>query len=89
MIGIDRDQDALEAASRRLEPYPCRKLFIQSNYADIKSVLEELEISGVDGALLDLGRFFLSVGQRRERLLIYAERPSGYEDEPGRKFYRP
>ena len=55
LIGIDRDQDALEAASRRLEPYPCRKLFIQSNYADIKSVLEELEISGVDGALLDLG----------------------------------
>lgn len=55
LIGIDRDQDALEAASRRLEPYPCRKLFIQSNYSDIKSVLEELKISGVDGALLDLG----------------------------------
>lgn len=55
LIGIDRDQDALAAASARLEQYPCRKLFVQSNYSDIKSVLEELEIDGVDGALLDLG----------------------------------
>lgn len=55
LIGIDRDQDALEAASARLEQYACRKLFVQSNYSDIKSVLEELEIDGVDGALLDLG----------------------------------
>ena len=55
LIGIDRDQDALAAASARLEQYPCRKLFVQSNYSDIKSVLEELKIDGVDGALLDLG----------------------------------
>ena len=55
LIGIDRDRDALEAASARLEPYGCRKLLIQSNYSDIKSVLEELELDGVDGALLDLG----------------------------------
>lgn len=54
-IGIDRDQDALEAASERLSSYPCRKYFVQSNYSDIKSVLTELGLSGVDGALLDLG----------------------------------
>ena len=49
------DQDALEAASERLSSYPCRKYFVQSNYSDIKSVLTELGLSGVDGALLDLG----------------------------------
>lgn len=55
LIGIDRDRDALKAAEERLRPYPCRKFFIQSNYADIKDVLNQLGINEIDGALLDLG----------------------------------
>lgn len=55
LIGIDRDRDALAAAKARLEEYKCNKIFVQSNYSDIKDVLKELEIDGIDGALLDLG----------------------------------
>lgn len=55
LIGIDRDTDALDAATERLEKYSCNKLFVQSNYAEIKSVLRELDIEKIDGALLDLG----------------------------------
>ncbi len=55
LIGIDRDRDALAAASARLEPYPCRKIFVHSNYADIKDVLRDLGIASVDGILADLG----------------------------------
>ena len=55
LIGIDRDQDALDAASERLRPYPCRKIFVQSNYADIADVLKQEGIPAIDGALLDLG----------------------------------
>lgn len=55
LIGVDRDQDALAAAAQRLAPYPCRKIFVQSNYADIKDVLRENGFSGIDGGLLDLG----------------------------------
>lgn len=55
LIGIDRDRDALAAAEKRLAGYNCRKYFVQSNYSDIKDVLEELEIDKIDGALLDLG----------------------------------
>ncbi len=55
LIGIDRDQDALQAAGKRLEQYDCQKIFVQSNYSDIVQVLQELEIDGIDGALLDLG----------------------------------
>ena len=55
LIGIDRDRDALNAAEKRLKSYTCRKVFVQSNYSDIKAVLSELEIDCIDGALLDLG----------------------------------
>lgn len=55
LIGIDRDTDALKAAEQRLQKYTCRKIFVQSNYSNIKEVLEELEIKEIDGALLDLG----------------------------------
>ncbi len=55
LIGIDRDRDALNAAEKRLEPYRCNKIFVQSNYSDIKNVLDQLGIDEIDGALLDLG----------------------------------
>ena len=55
LIGIDRDKDALNAASKRLEPYKCQKIYVQSNYSDIKDVLKNLDIEKIDGALLDLG----------------------------------
>jgi S-adenosyl-methyltransferase mraW len=55
LIGIDRDRDALDAAEKRLSAYKCRKYFVQSNYSDIKDVLDELGIEKIDGALLDLG----------------------------------
>lgn len=55
LIGIDKDQDALDAASKRLEEYSCEKRFVHSNYSDIKLVLNEQGIEKIDGALLDLG----------------------------------
>lgn len=55
LIGIDRDKDALKAAEKRLSQYPCRKKFVQANYSEIKSVLADLGIEKIDGALLDLG----------------------------------
>jgi len=55
LIGIDRDRDALDTAEERLQEYNCRKIFVQSNYSDIKEVLAETGIAGIDGALLDLG----------------------------------
>ena len=55
LIGIDRDPVALKAAGERLAPYQDRVTLVHSNFCEIKQVLEELEISGVDGILLDLG----------------------------------
>jgi 16S rRNA (cytosine1402-N4)-methyltransferase len=54
-IGIDRDGDAIQAAGERLKNYPCSKIFVQNNYANIKDVLNEQGIENIDGAILDLG----------------------------------
>ena len=55
LIGIDRDRVALQAAGARLAPYQDRVTLVHSNFSEIKSVLQELGIPGVDGILLDLG----------------------------------
>jgi 16S rRNA (cytosine1402-N4)-methyltransferase len=55
LIGIDRDQVALEAAGKRLAPYGDRVTLVHSNFCEIKDVLAKLNIPGVDGILLDLG----------------------------------
>ena len=55
LIGIDRDPIALAAAGERLKPYADRVTLVHSNFCEIKQVLEQLQIPGVDGILLDLG----------------------------------
>lgn len=55
LIGIDRDPEALKAASDKLKPFSDITTFVRSNYSEIKSILLSLDISGIDGALLDLG----------------------------------
>ncbi len=55
LIGIDKDRDALNAAEKRLQGFNCRKQFVQDNYSNIKGILDQIGISGIDGALLDLG----------------------------------
>ena len=54
-IGIDRDPIALKAAGERLKPYEDRVTLVHSNFCEIASVLDDLNIDGVDGILLDLG----------------------------------
>ena len=55
LIGIDRDPVALKAAGERLKPYADRVTLVHSNFCEIKQVLHDLNIDGVDGILLDLG----------------------------------
>ena len=55
LIGIDRDPVALKAAGERLTPFGDRVQLVHANFCEIKQVLQDLKIEGVDGILLDLG----------------------------------
>ncbi len=55
VVGIDRDEDAIEAARQRLKDYAHRLTLARENFADIKKIMEALGIKEVDGILLDLG----------------------------------
>ena len=55
LIGIDRDPIALAAAGERLKPFGDRVELVHSNFCRMAEVLQQLQIFGVDGILLDLG----------------------------------
>ncbi len=55
LIGIDRDQTALDAAKERLAPYMDKVTLVHGNFGDLASILDGLGIAGVDGMLFDLG----------------------------------
>jgi len=54
LIGIDRDEEALEAARQRLKKYK-NVVYLHGNHDDIKELLKSIQIDKVDGILLDLG----------------------------------
>ncbi len=55
LIALDKDPDAVAAATARLAPYGERAMVLQRDFADMAQVLGELGIPAVDGILLDLG----------------------------------
>ncbi|MBD5552542.1 MAG: 16S rRNA (cytosine(1402)-N(4))-methyltransferase RsmH [Lachnospiraceae bacterium] len=54
-FGIDQDEAAIAAASKRLEPYAGKVTILRNNYRNAVAALKELGIDGVDGIVLDLG----------------------------------
>lgn len=55
IVGIDKDEAAIEAASIRLKDFGERVTIVRSNYCDMKSLLHHIGIDKVDGIVLDLG----------------------------------
>ena len=55
LISIDRDETAIAAAEERLKDYMDHVTLVHSNFDRVDEILRELDISGVDGMLFDLG----------------------------------
>ncbi len=54
LIGIDKDEDAINAAKNRLKEYK-NVVYVKDNHDNIKNILLDLGLEKVDGILLDLG----------------------------------
>lgn len=54
LIGIDRDEEALQTARTKLSDYQNIK-YIHDNHDNIDEILKSLDIAGADGILLDIG----------------------------------
>ena len=55
LYGIDRDGNAIAAASARLAPFGDKFKAIRGNFFDMRELLMAEGVTGVDGILLDLG----------------------------------
>ena len=55
LIGIDRDAEVLDIARQRLAFFGSRVSIVHGHAAEVRSILETLQVGQVDGILLDLG----------------------------------
>ncbi len=55
LIGLDRDEDAIAAAGKRLANVNCRVELVHINYKEIVAAVKGLGLSQVDGIICDLG----------------------------------
>ena len=55
VIGIDRDADALKAASEFLAPFGDRVVFVRDDFRNIREAVAGTGAAPVDGVLLDIG----------------------------------
>jgi len=55
LIGLDQDVDAIHNARERLKPFEASTCLFHANFIRLPELLLQLDISAVDGILLDLG----------------------------------
>jgi 16S rRNA (cytosine1402-N4)-methyltransferase len=55
LIGLDRDPAALATAGARLQPFGDRVTLVHARFSEARDVLARLEMTPVDGFLVDLG----------------------------------
>lgn len=75
LVGIDRDEEALRLAARRLEPFAGRFTLVHNSFMHFEEVLDELGIDKVDAAFLDLGLSSLQIDERDRGFTYSADAP--------------
>lgn len=65
LIAIDQDPDAVKVLNERIGSLP-NVTIVHNNFSEIKSIVSDLKLNGIDGLLLDLGvsSFQLDNGER-------------------------
>src|SRR2546423_209761 len=75
VIGIDRDQEALALAQKRLTIFDNRFQAIHANFTEISHVLAQLDKANVQGVLADLGVSSLQLDNSERGFSFAADAP--------------
>ena len=75
LIGIDRDSEAIKACTIRLSELAERITLVKGNFGDVGDILDELNISKVDGFLFDLGLSSPQVDEKERGFSYMADAP--------------
>lgn len=79
LIGIDRDQDALRAATQRLnalnQAHRAGLHILRGNFHDVRVLLSSVGIEKIDGMLLDLGVSSYQLDARERGFSYHADAP--------------
>ena len=75
VIGIDRDDVAVETARHRLARFGDRFIPVKARFSDIGRVLSDLGVPSVDGVLADIGVSSMQLDQASRGMSFRAEGP--------------
>jgi 16S rRNA (cytosine1402-N4)-methyltransferase len=75
LVGIDRDEQALELAAQRLAPYADRLTLVHAVYDEFAAVVESLGLASVDAALFDLGVSSLQLDEEERGFAYRVDAP--------------
>lgn len=75
LLCLDRDEQALALARKRLEEFPGQANTFYSPFSEFEAALEELGWDGLDGAVLDLGVSSLQLDEAERGFSFAADGP--------------
>ncbi len=55
LVGIDCDPEAIKESKNKLAKFKDQMILVNDNFVNLKNILQNLGISGIDGILFDLG----------------------------------
>ncbi len=84
LICLDRDPDAVSISKRRLSA-DHRVHLIRANFADLNTVMQDLDISKIDGILLDLGMSSYQIEKSGRGFSFSREEPLDMRMNPDHK----
>ena len=70
LIGVDRDEEALKAASARLSDFKDNLHLVNSDFRELPKILKKEDVGKIDGFLFDLGLSSLQLEEERRGFSI-------------------